>query len=80
MPFVPALSTLPTILAAGRVVYGRKFNPLITVKTLSFFDDVPALSIDVRAHLVRAVESVNITNLPVLHPDAPCSSETRPKP
>jgi hypothetical protein len=32
---------LPTILAAGAVIYGRKFNPLITLKALSYFDDVP---------------------------------------
>ncbi|MDP9052828.1 MAG: hypothetical protein M3N93_00775 [Acidobacteriota bacterium] len=27
---------LPTVLAAGMVVYGRPFNPLITLKALSF--------------------------------------------
>ena len=32
---------LPTALAAGRVIYGRSFNPVITLKALSFFDDVP---------------------------------------
>ena len=34
---------LPTALAAGRIVYGRSFNPMITLKALSFFDDVPSL-------------------------------------
>ena len=34
---------LPTALAAGRVVYGRSFNPLITLKALSFFEDLPTL-------------------------------------
>src|ERR1017187_3482005 len=61
---------LPTILAAGGVVYGRKFNPLITLKALCYFDDVPALPVEVRTQLARAVESVDVTKLPVLAPYA----------
>jgi Nucleotidyl transferase AbiEii toxin, Type IV TA system len=57
---------LPTILAAGTIVYGRKFNPLITLKALSFFDDVPTLPKDVRAQLIHAVETTDVTALPVL--------------
>jgi hypothetical protein len=57
---------LPTALAAGGVVYGRRFNPLITLKALSFFDDLPMLSGEVRARLSAAVESVDVTNLPAL--------------
>jgi hypothetical protein len=61
---------LPTVLAAGAVVYGRKFNPLITLKALSYFDDVPTLPGEVRTNLTRAVEAVNVTQLPVLTPYA----------
>ena len=61
---------LPTVLAAGTVVYGRKFNPLITLKALSYFDDVPTLPGDMRARLARAVEAVDVTELPVLTPYA----------
>ena len=57
---------LPTALAAGSVVYGRSFNPLITLKALSFFDDVPMLSGDVRKRLSAAVEAVDVTKLPAL--------------
>jgi len=32
---------LPRILAVGTVVYGRSFNPLITLKAVSYFDDLP---------------------------------------
>jgi hypothetical protein len=49
---------LATILAAGRVVYGRSFNPLITLKALSYFDDVPTLPIAVRQRLVTAVAAI----------------------
>lgn len=59
---------LPTALAAGRVVYGRSFNPLITLKALSYFDDVPALPADVCERLRIAVECVDPTSLPALTP------------
>ena len=59
---------LPTVLSAGAVIYGRKFNPLITLKALSYFDDVPTLPGEVRARLARAVKAVDVTRLPVLTP------------
>ena len=59
---------LPTVLAAGRVLYGRSLNPLITLKALSYFDDVPALPADVRARLSSAAKSVDLNNLPELMP------------
>lgn len=61
---------LPTILAAGAAVYGRSFNPMIALKALSFFDDIPTLPGEVRARLARAVEGVDVTALPVLTPYA----------
>ena len=54
---------LPTILAAGAVVYGRQFNPLVTVKALSYFDDLPGLPAEVRTRLTAAVD---VTRLPAL--------------
>jgi hypothetical protein len=62
---------LPTALAAGLIVYGRVFNPMIALKALSFFDDVPALPADVRERLSAAVEAVDPTSLPTLVPHAP---------
>lgn len=62
--------TLPTALAAGTVVYGRGFNPLITLKALSYFDDVPTLAAAVRARLRAAVAAVDVTKLPILTPYA----------
>ena len=56
------------VLAAGAVVYGRSFNPLVTLKALSYFDDVPALPVEVQERLRAAVETVDPTNLPVLTP------------
>jgi hypothetical protein len=59
---------LPQVLAAGAAVYGRSFNPLITLKALSYFDDVPALPPEVRERLRAAVERVDPARLPALTP------------
>jgi hypothetical protein len=59
---------LATMLAAGLAVYGRSFNPMITLKALSYFDDVPTLPQPVRERLLVAVAGVNVTKLPVLQP------------
>ncbi|MBF0530570.1 MAG: nucleotidyl transferase AbiEii/AbiGii toxin family protein [Deltaproteobacteria bacterium] len=61
---------LPTALAAGHSVYGRGFNPMIKLKALSFFDDLPALPAEVRRRLEAAVEKVDPTHLPALAPVA----------
>ena len=61
---------LASALAAGTVVYGRSFNPLITLKALGYFDDVPALPGAVRARLGVAVAAVDVTALPALTPYA----------
>ncbi len=59
---------LATMLAAGTVVYGRTLNPVITMKALSFFDDLPQLPADIRQRLSQAVAGVEIARLPVLTP------------
>lgn len=61
---------LPTALAAGTVIYGRSFNPLITLKALCYFKDVPALPVEVQARLTVAVAAVDVTTLPALTPYA----------
>lgn len=57
---------LPTMLAAGRVVYGNSFNPLIALKALSYFEDVPKLPVEVRNRLLRAVATVDPASIPSL--------------
>jgi hypothetical protein len=59
---------LSTVLAAGQVVYGRDFNPLITLKALSYFDDLPRLPADARRRLGAAVAAVDLLRLPLLVP------------
>ena len=55
---------LPTALGAGKIVYGRRFNPVITLKALSFFDDVPGLREEVRERLRAAVAAVDLSRMP----------------
>ena len=59
---------LPMILAAGNVVYGRGFNPLITLKALSYFEDVPSLRVEVQERLRAAVAAVDLGRVPILTP------------
>ena len=59
---------LPRVLAAAAVVYGRSFNPLITLKALSYFDDVSSLPRAVQERLRAAVEAVDPTRPPILTP------------
>jgi hypothetical protein len=59
---------LPRILAAGAAVWGREFDPLLTLRALSYFGDVPSMPADVQERLRAAVHAVDPTNLPVLTP------------
>lgn len=58
--------TLPEALVAARVVYGHSFNPLITLKALCYFDDLPALPAAVRQRLSAAAQAVDPASLPEL--------------
>lgn len=57
---------LSRALAAARAVYGAVFNPLLSLKALSFFGDgdLGTLPERVRARLASAVSSVDPTRLP----------------
>jgi hypothetical protein len=59
---------LPLALAAASVIYGPSFNPLITLKALSFFDDVSKLPGEVKERLRSVVRVIDISKLPVLPP------------
>ncbi len=59
---------LATALAAAEAIYGETYNPQITLKALSYFDDgnLRALSQEVRRRLVDAVDAVDLGKLPTL--------------
>ncbi len=59
---------LPQALRAGRMVYGKQFNPELTLKALCYFEDgsVRKLPQETRKRLVAAVQKVDLANLPLL--------------
>jgi hypothetical protein len=59
---------LPNALAAAKFIYGQGFNPQITLKALSFFDDgdLHKLPNETKNRLVRAVAAVDLGALPIL--------------
>lgn len=59
---------LPFALAAAQKLYGSSFNPEITLKALSYFDDgdLRDLSADMKFRLAGAVRKVDLGHLPNL--------------
>jgi hypothetical protein len=59
---------LPKALSTARALYGAVFNPELTLKSLSYFEDgnLPALPNEIRERLARAVRSVDLDRLPDL--------------
>ena len=62
----PRPGVLPTALAAAQQLYGPSFNPEITLKALSYFDDgdLRELPERLKLDLVTAVRGVDLDRLP----------------
>jgi len=60
---------LPAALAAARAIYGAQFNPEITLKALSYFDDgnLHRLPEPMKARLAKAAREVDLDRLPDLN-------------
>jgi hypothetical protein len=59
---------LPTALAAAQAIYGLPFNPQITLKALSYFDDGSLWQLPraIQDRLARAAREVDLDRLPVI--------------
>jgi hypothetical protein len=59
---------LPSALAAARAIYGKAFEPQITLKALTYFGDgdLPTLPADMQQRLVKAATAVDLATLPVI--------------
>jgi hypothetical protein len=57
---------LPEALAGARAMYGEEFNPQITLKALTYFDEgtLRGLPQAVKSRLVKAVAAVDLDRLP----------------
>lgn len=52
-------------LACAKAMYGRQYNPMLTLQALSYFKDLHgSLAPDVQSRLLAAVKSVSLQNLP----------------
>ena len=61
--------SLPEMLAAGSIIYGAQFNPLLSLKAIAYHDD-PALAElprNVRHDLAEAVNATDPERLPALN-------------
>jgi hypothetical protein len=68
--------SLPTMLAAAAIIYGPEFNPLLTLKAVSYHDDLAALPENDGRDLIEAVRNTNPQKLPRL--DATRTREIAP--
>lgn len=61
---------LPTMLAAAKTIFGRRYNPLPTLKALSYFEDgdLGRLPTAVKKRLATAAKNVDIEKLPLIAP------------
>ena len=61
--------SLPSALAAGQALYGTSFNPQITLKALSYFEDgdLRTLPEESKSRLATAARFVDLDRLPTLN-------------
>lgn len=59
---------LPTMLGAANAIYGRGFNPVLSLKALTYFDDVSHLPDDIKERLTKAALDVDLGKLPIFKP------------
>lgn len=55
---------LDLALSAGKAIYGDRFNPQITLKALSYFDDVKGITESVKKCIQDAVRDIDLRHLP----------------
>jgi hypothetical protein len=54
-------------IAYARAIYGRQYNPALTLQALSYFDDLQGpLPEDIKAGLLAAVRTVSLPDLPAI--------------
>ncbi len=57
---------LPQMIAAASVIYGKKYNPILSLKALSYFGDVDDLDKDIAERLKNAVAKVDLNKIPAI--------------
>lgn len=67
---------LEMLLGAAQAVYGEVFNPVLAVKALTYFGDVPRLPQKTQERIRQAALGVDLTHLPKLTPQRAVSPRT----
>jgi hypothetical protein len=62
---------LSALLGAANAIYGRGFNPVLSLKALTYYADMPKLSDDIKERLTKAALAVDIGKLPIFRPIEP---------
>jgi hypothetical protein len=72
---------LPLMLAAGHVIYGETFSPVIAMKAISYHDDATLATLpqSLRNDLIQAVRGVDPANLPHLNAVRPWRGQAGPQ-
>jgi hypothetical protein len=65
---------LPTMLGAANAIYGRSFNPVLSLKALTYFADVSQLPDGVKERLTKASLNVDLAKIPTFMPVQPVST------
>ena len=63
--------SLDMALSAGKAIYKDQFNPQISLKALSYFDDVNGITDRVKKFLQDAVSAVDLQHLPSIERPSP---------
>jgi len=63
--------SLGKMLSTAMAIFGKEFNPLLSLKALMFYQDgnLPKLRVETRRILENAARRVDLVNLPVVHLD-----------
>ncbi len=61
--------SLELMLANAIAVFGKEFNPLLSLKALIYFQDgnLPQLDEKIKQVLLKAVNQINLSKLPTVH-------------
>lgn len=71
---------LPTALSAAKLIYGRQFNPELTLKALCFFGDgnLSTVPVELQRRLADAVKAVDLQRLPTIKVNSAAGSDSEP--
>ena len=65
---------LAELLGAANAIYGRSFNPVLSLKALTYYADIPGLADDIKQRLTKAALAIDLGKLPIFRPIEPVAT------